>query len=226
MFKFFKYSIVVYVAFGIFLALLVDGKKMQLDHLNFFKGIENRLAQLREQRSRPDVFDLQEGLHFYREVGRVFPDNALVRANLGYCYYYLGDYFKALKEYQNAIRLEPDLYVLYMDAGEISSVLGDSLQASAYFTKARSLLPVIRDYYVALLEGFKQQGYKRGFLLVSRLVAEAENDQRTIIENLIKGYEKKPGHNTIMDKAGAGRLHFFTVEEASLFGGLKHAAKK
>lgn len=215
--KVFQYSAVIYVALVILFMATVDCEKATLAHLNFLKGIEGRLAQFRNTHEN-STLEFKQGITFYRKMTKIMPENAVLRGNIGYCYFYLGDYKNALSQYKKAVEIEPTLYTAYFDLGIIDLVLGSQKEAQFYFRKALSFLPLMKTYYLFLAERLKEQNDSKSLAVLSLLIQQAAGDQKIMLEKLAKRDESR--------EDAMKALHFFTVEESRLFGGLAYAAGK
>jgi len=220
--KIFQYSAVFYFILALLFAVLVDRKGATLSHLNFLKGIESRLFDLKIKSETPSTLELKEGVHFYHKMARIMPEDGVLRGNIGYCYFYLKDYKSALSYYEKAVRLAPALYTVYSDLGTVYLVLGDKAQAQIHFQKALSLLPLMKTYYKMLSERLKEP---KGLVVLSRLIQQAALDQQGLIEKLKENSETI--HNKVENKKEEEQmkaLHFFTVEESGFFKGLVYVA--
>lgn len=56
--------------------------------------------------------EIEEGIETLKEVFNFNPKNASAHYNLGYAYYLKGDYYEALKEFEKAMFLDPNLFTI------------------------------------------------------------------------------------------------------------------
>ena len=136
---------------------------------------------------------------YYRELLRFFPPNDLVYGNLGFCYFYLGDYERAIRAYQRAMDLEPHLYLYYWDMGLILFQVGEVRSATFFFDTALRLLPSTVVFYETLAEKLPAKN-KNMVTLVELLKRRAGEDENRIyyylgLANFLDGnYPLAAGH--------------------------------
>ena len=70
---------------------------------------------------------------------RLDPDDALAYNNRGNAYYYLGEYQRAIQDYDKAIQLDPDYANAYQGRGLAYHYLGEYTKQAADLAKACSL---------------------------------------------------------------------------------------
>ncbi|MDP7085880.1 MAG: tetratricopeptide repeat protein [Dehalococcoidia bacterium] len=70
---------------------------------------------------------------------RLDPDDALAYNNRGNAYYYLGEYQRAIQDYDKAIQLDPDYRMAYFNRGNAYDDLGQYQRAIQDYDKACSL---------------------------------------------------------------------------------------
>jgi tetratricopeptide (TPR) repeat protein len=57
--------------------------------------------------------DILKGLGYFRMLTELYPDDPIARNNMGYYYQVSGEYEKAVKEYKEAIRIDPHAAIAY-----------------------------------------------------------------------------------------------------------------
>ncbi len=58
-------------------------------------------------------YDIPKGLEYFRTLADLYPDDPIARNNLGYYYQVTGEFEKAVKEYKEAIRIDPHAAIAY-----------------------------------------------------------------------------------------------------------------
>jgi len=123
-----------------------------LNYLNQIKYAEYPLELFLNGRHDPTEDEWRWGLRYYKELLRYAPETSLFYGDMGFCYYYLKDYPRALKAYQKAVSLEPRFYPHYWDLGMICFQLKRYKESIDYFTNALAVIPVTIQYYFKIGE--------------------------------------------------------------------------
>lgn len=143
---------VLYLCAGVILFLTIDSSVAQLNRLNHLKQFEHSVKSFEQGLTPFDVEEFRWTARYYKELLKFFSPNDLIYGNLGFCYFYLKDYTKAMEAYLAAIDLEQYFYVYYFDVGLIFLQSGDIKNALAFFDTALKLLPKTTAYYETLAE--------------------------------------------------------------------------
>ncbi len=85
-------------------------------------------------RNSPSV--LSTYIDYYEAVTQVFPDKADAYAALGFSFYYMGDYEKAVKFYQEAIKRNDQIFYFHYDLGFLYLKEARYSEAAQQFEKA------------------------------------------------------------------------------------------
>jgi TolB-like protein/Flp pilus assembly protein TadD len=93
---------------------------------------------------------------------QVDPSNWRLRLSAGRTFEALGDRSGALRQYREAIRLEPDFAATYLLVGQsLSDMVGQTDMALRFLRKARNLDPDHTDTQRALLAGYMRIGHRK-----------------------------------------------------------------
>lgn len=168
---------VLYLIAGVILFFFVDSSVARLNRLNHLKQVEHQIKSFEQGLAPLNTEELRWAVRYYRELLRFFPPSDLIYGNLGFCYYYLKDYAKALEAYQKAVSLEPHVYFYYWDMGVISFQVGDMKTALSFFETSLKLMPATVVYYERLTERLPEKNKYMVSLveyLKNRAVADEE----------------------------------------------------
>ena len=172
--NFFLYGLIVAVA-----ALLINAEAAQINRLNYIKGsVEEYLLHYQYQKVAGDTQQWQQSLMYFKQLERLSPDNAIFTANVGFCYWHLGQRGLALEHYRRAIELEPQLYALHWDLAVILYRLGRYEEAAKEMSLSLDTIPLNESYFVKVAErqaGLADQEGVR--VMVFRLGSRAERDE-------------------------------------------------
>jgi len=195
----FRRSFVLYVLGGVILSLCVDSSVARLNRLNHLKQVEHSVKSFEQGLVPFNAEEFRWAARYYRELLKFFPPSDLVYGNLGFCYYYLGDYDRAIRAYQQAIALEPHLYLYYLDMGLILFQAGEVKSATSFFDTSLSQLPSTVAFYETLAEKLPAKN-KNMATLVELLKRRAGEDENLIyyylgLANFLDGnYPLAAGH--------------------------------
>lgn len=79
---------------------------------------------------------LKEALEYLEKAVALKPDNSYILDSLGWVYYRLGDFQRAVKELNRSLELEPDDPHIYDHLGDAYNSLGNTGKALEYYQKA------------------------------------------------------------------------------------------
>ena len=100
------------------------------------------------------VHNLKSGIVYFKAIMNLTEPLASTYGNLGFCYYYLNDYSKAIVVYGEAIKRDPLRYIYWWDQGMIYFKLKDYKKAIFYIKKAVELIPDTSRYYIDTAKSF------------------------------------------------------------------------
>lgn len=117
---------VIYVLLALVWCGLAQREAFMTNRMNFLKQYEwdGKLFATGET-SSVDSASLRMLKRYYEGLLKDSPQSGIVRGNLGFCYFYLKEYKKALEEYQKAVVLEPEFIPLQWDLGFVFFKGGD-----------------------------------------------------------------------------------------------------
>jgi len=195
----FQRCFILYLCAGVILSLFVDSSIARLNRLNHLKQVEHSVKSFELGLIPFNAEEFRWAARYYRELLKFFPPSDLVYGNLGFCYYYLGDYERAIRAYQQAIALESHLYLYYLDMGLILFQVGEVKNAASLFDTSLNLLPATVAFYETLAEKLPAKN-KNMMTLVGLLKKRAEEDAMRIyyylgLTNFLDGnYPLAAGH--------------------------------
>ena len=163
--------------------------------LNYLRQSENTISKLiskKQQISRREYF---YAIKYYKELIEFIGSRDYIFGNMGFCWYYIGHYDKALKMYDEAIRLNPKIYTYYADKAMIYCTLGQYQAAMPLLQQSlvRALQSV--EYYKSYFEIFPDPWKTYAKENSNILVGEINRDllflsQTLAVLELIKDGEK------------------------------------
>ncbi|MDO8580877.1 MAG: tetratricopeptide repeat protein [Candidatus Omnitrophota bacterium] len=132
----------------VFYALVFLVVNATIDYDRIYFGIKVRLVErifpakfntlilVEQQEKNPTARELMPYINFYKRIVDYFPDQADAWSMLGFCYYYLGDSFNALWDYEQALKQQPEYFWFAFNIGTIYFRSGNFSQSIPYFEKA------------------------------------------------------------------------------------------
>jgi tetratricopeptide (TPR) repeat protein len=168
------------------LFFLVDPSKAYLNRINFW-NVETDLERFSNDEAVFDRTPLQIGLRYYKELLVMMPSSAPAWGNLGFCYYYLENFPKAMEVYQKALEQEP-LYTLYLDVGMMFFQSQEFPKAVDFFQLSLKNLPQTVAHYVQLQQKLIAGGKMESAALTFSLIQEAREDEERIYQFLARSY--------------------------------------
>lgn len=189
--RLFGRSILLYAAIILLLYVVLNHdnalNRAQRRALNRIIPFMNHLAEFVEKGTEPSRKGFEEYLDYYRIVDAYIPGRDDTKAMLGFCYYHLGQYGKALSSYKKSIDLNPHFFWSYYNLGVLYFQKGDYQEAAEMFKKAIATKPDISvkiifssKLYREILNTVKnprgaiEKSLKRGYLNCYRMLQRAE----------------------------------------------------
>ncbi len=186
--SFSKKCLVLYLSVGLLCFLLVDSDKANLNRLNFLKGqVASYMLELEHSPEKPDIEKIQLALYYNKKVHKRFPDS-LVHGRIGTCYFYLNEQDQAIKAYQEAIALEPQLYSFYWDLGVVFFEIKDYERSVEYLGKAFRQIPIAMMYFKQTDDLLNEKGLTRKIVFIKQLEKRAKVDAETALHLIAQSY--------------------------------------
>lgn len=183
-----KRIIILYIMGTIIFMGAIDQRKAKINNLNYLKGIEGYLQNFLDQTEEYDEKKLKEGLKYYRALRRFLPSNAYVFGNLGFCYFYLHDYPKAIASYKKAIELQPTFFAFHYDIGRIYFLMADFKNAQKFLEGSLPLISNAEAHYTYLIKSLLEKNRKDIIPEIFKLAQRLKEDSAEIYITLSKVY--------------------------------------
>jgi len=195
-----------YILIGLGLFFLIDHHQVYLNRMNVLKDVEYKLKEALDHNESLNRDDLRWGLRYYQGLQRYARNNSIYYANLGFCYFYLGEYKQAIRFYQQAIALEQRFYMYHYDLGVIYFHLRKLDQARDTFLMALNYINDSVNYFVEMAEILQgTHGEELNFVAIA-MMKRAEEDERDLIIRLIDIYSRSREYDKVIMMAEQG-LH-------------------
>ncbi|HVN81368.1 MAG TPA: sulfatase-like hydrolase/transferase [Terriglobia bacterium] len=130
------------------------------------------------------------------DILRQDPTNPLIYQHLGVCYEQLGQFLKAARLYQEAIRNKADTDETYAELGEIFLRLGAKARAMEFMEQAASLNPANLKNLDNLATVYLEKGRTDDVDRVLRIIL-AQDDHHPMANNLLGILEVQRGHEQL-----------------------------
>lgn len=150
-------NLAIFLVLGALGHAVFNKKEMNFVFLNQSKEDVEEVFNFSLGKATFDRIKIRKVLIYHQMLSDYVPRPALVYANQGYCYFYLGEMDKAIDSYQKAIARLPGFYTFYFDLGMIYMVKQDYEKAWEYFNESMDMIAEERDQYLALLQVIKKQ---------------------------------------------------------------------
>jgi len=208
----------------------VDRDTAVLNYINNLKGVEVDLEKFAQRKEEFKTSALREGVRYYKELLRISPFSAYAHANLGFCYFYLGDYQKAMKAYLRAVEIQPNLYSFHCDLGMICLEKKEFKQAVGFFGDCLTLIPRAERSYLNLVKTLNERGIKEGARIFAQFALRARSDREQAYAGLVSSYFNLKDYAAMRRVAFEGEKLYpqnpiFRATNLSLAQGLKARAK-
>ena len=205
---FFRRSLFLYLVVGIILILSVNPQTAYMNRLNQLKGIEFDLYGFSNGEGDTDRERLLLGIRYYKELLKINNANAGVYGDLGFCYFYLGDYQTAIRLYKKAISLEPKLYTYHWDLAMIYFYLKEYSNVVPYLQNCITQIPATISYYMGLGRKIQEKGEEQISRLIYFLLMRADKDEAEAYERLLFCYSRVKEYKIMQELAHKGlQLH-------------------
>ncbi len=188
----------------IFLVLLfsVNLNTTKINHLNYLRDE----SYFNDFLSGQEIFKkekLLDTIRYYDYLVHLGAKSSCGYANLGFCYFYLGDYSQALQYYNEAIKLNPFLYSLPFDRAVIAVKLLDFKKAQNDFEISFAKLSATDAYYARLTQEISVLHEKKMSQDMSFLLLRLRQDEKLLSEIRSKDLSILHGQENSL------KLHFY-----------------
>ena len=182
---------------------LINSKTALMNRMNFLMEGELAAKAFEQGAEGIDPTMLTMAVRYYRTLLQLFPEEAVIYGNLGFCYFYLGDYSRAWEAYQHAVILEPQLSTLRWDMAMILFQRGEFKKAAVLWEEYLGQREGFKGYLEAYRKQLKRMNRKDAFSLIQQA-------ERRFAEDEIKTYIKLAESYFLLkeyDKAKNAELH-------------------
>src|SRR3989338_8882900 len=145
--------------------------------------------------------EIKNAVRFYQNTIKSRPQlSAEANADIGLCYYLLGDFKKAIRYYAQAMSLNPNVYSYHFDAGVASLAINDLDGAVGHFNDSLKLIPATELQFYNLSKTLTRKGNDDAAKQAMIRGLRARQDGEMALLNLAQIYyakkrgEKIPGH--------------------------------
>lgn len=135
----FKRCFWLYLAIGIIItkyALDPTPIPLTINYLNGMKIAESQIISALKHNERIDSRDCYDAIQYYKSLMDFIGPSDYMFANMGFCYYHLGQIDTALAMYRQAGTLNPLFYIYDFDQAIIYLIQGQYETAAFYFTQS------------------------------------------------------------------------------------------
>jgi tetratricopeptide (TPR) repeat protein len=101
--------------------------------------------------------DYPQGIIFYNKVLKLYPGNASVYCNLGYCHLAMQDYSAAMENFNKSVSLQPEKIDAILGIALLYYYKNDRVNAKKNLDQAKALNPILQQG-IAGFEAFKKGG--------------------------------------------------------------------
>ncbi len=116
------------------------------------------------------------------------PQNAQIRAVAGAAYFETKNNKKAIEEYQNALKLDPELFGLYFDLGRASENIKQHDDAIKYYEIYLNKYPDSTETYYALSRVYEKKRDYSGSIKVLSKLKEVEKEDVKVLKEIGRNY--------------------------------------
>lgn len=209
-----------YLLLGIILFNILDREKISGNFLAHTKDYaEDLYLSSYKNKDKIDKNLVSKAEVYFRALLGYLPSNALARANLGFCYFYLNEKERAIESYKKAIESEPRLYTFYYDLAYIYLVSKDYSNSIESFFDSLSRIPASKAYYysilgsnVKIIEGLKKQ--------IDMLYQRSLYDREQIFVNIAEAYYQMKDYNNMKKISLEGLKVFRNNDRLYYYAGL------
>lgn len=188
----------IFILLIFFIFLREERIHSQLSELNYARKADQVISSKLRNNIQPSAHALKQGIGYYEMIINVLGPWGYAYSKQGFCYYYLGDFEKALAMYDKAIELNPWDYWNYWDQAVIHWKRQKDEKAEEFFKKAIDTVPDTLHFYTKFAKNenfrsfFGEQIVQNSILF---LIVRAQADQIFAMEKLgqifLKRGEKK-----------------------------------
>ena len=204
-------TIILFLAAYLLSNWLINFDVMKLKSLN--RVVPESMEDLVAFSLNPDsakAGNLQKYIPFFKTaIESLSNKSAAARSMLGYCYFYLGDTQKAIKQYEEARGINPKFFWTYYNLGVIQFKQGKYAEAAVILEKALMCEPAETLMFINVSKIYKDLNYyaaNQGYDTEKGL----RNTYRDVHELLAKCYYHLKQYNrvlVILDNSGRLNLH-------------------
>ena len=197
-----------YLAMAVALFFLLDRDQVGDDILNACRPSMDYVHDFSYGKNNFSKDELKRSIAYYETLLLANANQPFAYANMGFCYFYLGDTDRAVDCYRKSLALASYVYATYFDLGFVFLSRGDYAQSARYFEKSRSLIPLDRQKFLEVLKIPPKYQADPGLAADSVLFQRIAYDLRMIHVHLGKIYLQLKDYARLKYIADEGVLLF------------------
>lgn len=216
---------ILYIFVGSAIYGLVDYNKLVVGYVNFLMQSEVDVKDFSLGKTPLNSNALKMAVRYYQQLLKFVPDDGILRGNLGFCYYYLGNYSRALEEYRRAVEVGSPVEPLQWDVALILFQMGKVKDSAQIWERYLNNSNVVRNYFASLkvqLRLIKKEG---AFVFVDRMEERFKSDEKETYIKLSESYYLLKQYSAANDVAVAGLKRFPNDRWLHYVLGLSHFAQ-
>jgi len=174
-------NIILYFLLGVASYFLIGEvrfpSKINVYHLNQLKEGVLAIDMKLNKDLKVSAYNLKSGVAYFDRIAELVGPLASTDGNLGFCYYYLNDYNKAVAAYDEAIKRDSLRYTYWWDQGMIYFKLKDYKKAISYLKKAVESIPDAPRYYIETAKAYSGLNWDQYLLeLIPYYIQQSKDD--------------------------------------------------
>lgn len=188
------------------ISLLVNPERAFINRMNNLKTeVDSYLPYFERGTKNLREVDLNLASYYFKNLAQTGKTESLFYATKGFCDYHLRRYPQAVRAYETAFRLEPNIYTFSWDLGMIAFRFGRYEDAVGYLSHTLNVIPLTLNYY-QMLAGEKKETAQRAarFPLTFQLEERAKSDEEEAVHFLALCFYKLGRFEKMVEVAKAG----------------------
>jgi len=158
LFYLFGRSVFLYLMVGMILFITINHQKIVFKTLDYLQFVPVHLAEFaKNQNGHLSTLRANQSIRYYKNFVRLFPQSATGYEAIGFCYYSLNRFDKAIYYFEKADKFQHNLFGLHYNLGIIYYLNNNYQKAVQYFTKAVQSTPQETLSYPIMINPFHQK---------------------------------------------------------------------
>ncbi|MDD3374793.1 MAG: tetratricopeptide repeat protein [Candidatus Omnitrophica bacterium] len=156
-----------------------------VNRLNYLRLSEIYISESLSKDQKMSKREYCSAIKYYKELVEFIGPKDYLFANMGFCWYRIGDYNKALEMYDQAIRLNPAIYTYYADKGMIYLALGKPQEAISWLEQSLSKIALSTQHYDRYLQSLPEPYRQYAMINLNILTVRLKNDLLFLKQKLL-----------------------------------------